>query len=268
MGLIISPLVNADTLDNQHGEYYLDFPNATNKTSPVISLSGDLSGSTTLTNLASSTFTLNASIAANSVVLGTDTTGNYVAGVTAGNGVSVTGTAEEGWSPTITLDTPGTLSTSTTNNVTVDSHTHAITTTSTGAANTIVATGDLGNVSLGNVTAASVIKSGGTSSQFLKADGSVDSNTYSTTSHNHNGTYAPVSHVHGNITNAGAIGTTSDLLIKTTTNGVLTTLSAGVAGQFLQYDGTWAIPNYGIDIKYSTNQPTGQIDGDIWYEMG
>lgn len=120
----------------------------------------------------------------------------------------------------------------------------------------------------GSLTANSIVKSGGTSSQFLKADGSVDSNTYSTTSHNHNGTYAPVSHVHGNITNAGAIGTTSDLLIKTTTNGVLTTLSAGVAGQFLQYDGTWAIPNYGIDIKYSTNQPTGQIDGDIWYEMG
>ena len=94
------------------------------------------------------------------------------------------------------------------------------------------------------------------------------SSYFAISTHNHNGTYAPVSHIHGNITNAGAIGTTSDLLIKTTTNGVLTTLSAGVAGQFLQYDGTWAMPNHGIDIKYSTNQPTGQIDGDIWYEMG
>jgi len=36
-----------------------------------------------------------------------------------------------------------------------------------------------------NVTAAKFVKSGGTSSQFLKADGSVDSNTYSTTSHTH-----------------------------------------------------------------------------------
>ena len=43
-----------------------------------------------------------ATIAANSVILGTDTTGNYVAGVTAGNGIVVTGTAGEGWSPTIT----------------------------------------------------------------------------------------------------------------------------------------------------------------------
>ena len=33
----------------------------------------------------------------------------------------------------------------------------------------------------GNVLASSFIKNGGTSSQFLKADGSVDSNTYATT---------------------------------------------------------------------------------------
>lgn len=39
---------------------------------------------------------------------------------------------------------------------------------------------------LGSVTATSIIKSGGTSSQFLKADGSVDSNTYATTSQLHN----------------------------------------------------------------------------------
>jgi hypothetical protein len=40
--------------------------------------------------------------------------------------------------------------------------------------------------SAGNVTANSFIKSGGTSSQFLKADGSVDSSTYATTSQLHN----------------------------------------------------------------------------------
>lgn len=38
---------------------------------------------------------------------------------------------------------------------------------------------------IGNITGKSFIKEGGTSSQFLKADGSVDSNTYSTTSHTH-----------------------------------------------------------------------------------
>ena len=43
-----------------------------------------------------------------------------------------------------------------------------------------------------SVTANSFIKSGGTSSQFLKADGSVDSSSYSTTSHNHDSTYVNV----------------------------------------------------------------------------
>ena len=43
----------------------------------------------------------------------------------------------------------------------------------------------------GNITAASFTKSGGTSSQFLKADGSVDSNSYSLSSHTHS--YLPLS---------------------------------------------------------------------------
>jgi hypothetical protein len=38
-------------------------------------------------------------------------------------------------------------------------------------------------------------------------------------------TFTPTSHVHGNITNAGAIGSTSDQVIITTTAGVLTTQS-------------------------------------------
>lgn len=74
---------------------------ASSSSSPVITLSGDLTGSVTLTNLGSGT--LNASIAANSVALGTDTTGNYVSDVTAGTGVTVTHTPGEGSSPTIAI---------------------------------------------------------------------------------------------------------------------------------------------------------------------
>jgi hypothetical protein len=48
--------------------------------------------------------------------------------------------------------------------------------------------GDL-DVASGSVTANSIIKDGGTSSQFLKADGSVDSNTYALSSHNHDDRY-------------------------------------------------------------------------------
>jgi hypothetical protein len=49
--------------------------------------------------------------------------------------------------------------------------------------NNVPYTGATTNVNLGafNLTAASIIKSGGTSSQFLKADGSVDSSTYTPT---------------------------------------------------------------------------------------
>lgn len=44
-----------------------------------------------------------ASIAANSVALGTDTTGNYVADITAGTGVTVVHTPGEGSSPTVSI---------------------------------------------------------------------------------------------------------------------------------------------------------------------
>ena len=60
---------------------------------PTITLAGDLSGSVTLTNLASGTLT--ATIAANSVALGTDTTGSYVAiGAVSGTGLSGSANAE------------------------------------------------------------------------------------------------------------------------------------------------------------------------------
>ena len=62
---------------------------------PTITLAGDLSGSATLTNLGSATLT--ATIVANSVALGTDTTGNYVGtGATSGNGISGSVSSEGG----------------------------------------------------------------------------------------------------------------------------------------------------------------------------
>ena len=84
--------IDADLLDGQHGSYYSDWTNITNKPDPVITLAGDLTGSVTLTDLASGTLT--ATIAADSVALGTDTTGNYVASVSGTDGVSISGTGE------------------------------------------------------------------------------------------------------------------------------------------------------------------------------
>ena len=70
-----------------------------------IALAGDITGSADFDG--TTNISITATIAANSVVLGTDTTGNYVAGNTAGTGISITGTAGEGWSPTIALTNVG-----------------------------------------------------------------------------------------------------------------------------------------------------------------
>jgi hypothetical protein len=48
-------------------------------------------------------------IQANSVVLGTDTTGDYVSNLTGGTGVAITGTPAENWTPTVALSYSDTL---------------------------------------------------------------------------------------------------------------------------------------------------------------
>jgi len=82
--------------------------------SPVITLGGDLTGNVTLTSLANGTLT--ATIAANSVALATDTTGNYVATVTGtANEVDVSGSGSENAGVTVGIVSNPTL----TGNVTI-----------------------------------------------------------------------------------------------------------------------------------------------------
>lgn len=70
---------------------------------PTISLSGDLSGSATMTNLGDAT--IEATIMPNSVALATDTTGDYVADITAGTGLTSTGaTTGENISHSLSVD--------------------------------------------------------------------------------------------------------------------------------------------------------------------
>lgn len=80
--------------------------------SPTVTLGGDLTGSATFTNLGDAT--LNATIAANSVELGVDTFGQYVAAISGtANQITVTGTGTETISATLSLPSslvvPGTL---------------------------------------------------------------------------------------------------------------------------------------------------------------
>jgi hypothetical protein len=62
-------------------------------TARTITLAGDLTGNVSIDG--SANVTLTATIAANSVALGTDTTGNYVATVAGSNGITVTGSGSE-----------------------------------------------------------------------------------------------------------------------------------------------------------------------------
>lgn len=68
---------------------------------PTITLSGDVTGSATMTNLGN--VTISTTIAANSVALGTDTTGNYVASLVQGTGVILSNNTGESATPTIAI---------------------------------------------------------------------------------------------------------------------------------------------------------------------
>ena len=65
-----------------------------------ITLTGDVTGTGTVTNLSNVSFAT--TVAANSVALGTDTTGDYVATMTAGTGITVGTATGEGSTPVIT----------------------------------------------------------------------------------------------------------------------------------------------------------------------
>jgi hypothetical protein len=66
-----------------------------------ITLTGDVTGTGTITDLANVSFAT--TIAANSVALGNDTTGDYVASLVAGTGVTITNNSGEGTTPTIAI---------------------------------------------------------------------------------------------------------------------------------------------------------------------
>ena len=109
---------------------HLEWSDVLNKPDPVVTvtLTGDVTGtaSATLTDLASGTVSVATTVAANSVALGTDTTGNYVAGLSAGTGISVATGSGEGVTPTVT-NTGVTSLTGTASQITASGSTGAIT---------------------------------------------------------------------------------------------------------------------------------------------
>lgn len=136
-------------------------------TARTITLNGDVSGSVSVDGSANVTITT--SVQPNSIALGTDTSGNYVAGLTQGTGISVTGTAGEGWSPTIALTDVGTVGTYT-----------KVTTNSKGqitVGDTLVA-GDIPNLDTSKITTGTLpVGRGGTGVTTVTGTGSVVLNT-------------------------------------------------------------------------------------------
>jgi len=89
----------AVTYDDANGKLNFDVADFT------LTLGGDLTGNVTVTNLGNATLT--ATIAADSVALGTDTTGNYVASVGTSSGITGGAAGSEGATLTLSLDIAG-----------------------------------------------------------------------------------------------------------------------------------------------------------------
>jgi hypothetical protein len=150
---------------------------------PTISLTGDVTGSATMTNLGN--VSISTTVAANSVALGTDTTGNYVAGVSAGTGVSVSGSGE---GATSTVSIGQAVSTSSnvqfanlvlSGNLTVNGATSTVSSTNTTIEDALI---ELGTGTSGTPSndAGFVIERGSSDNVFIGWDESADAITFGT----------------------------------------------------------------------------------------
>ena len=104
----VQDIVGGMVSDNTESGISITYDDGTGKLNfdvndPTITLTGDVTGSATMTNLGN--VSISTTIAANSVELGTDTTGQYIASVSGTtNQVNVSGSGTE--SITLTLSTP------------------------------------------------------------------------------------------------------------------------------------------------------------------
>ena len=146
-------------------------------------------------------------------------------------------------------------------------------TTSAAATNYVPYTGATANVNLGlnySLTAALIIKSGGTSTQFLKADGSIDTNTYLTTG-SAASTYLPLSG--GTISGDLTISSTNPRIYLTDTDNNPDYFISNTDGTFTVYDVTNSAARFTIGTTGNatfTNAITGggSITGQSLYSNG
>jgi hypothetical protein len=248
-------LVGTDTTDTLTNKT-LTSPTITG-VSPVITLAGDLSGSATFTNLGNATLT--ATIAADSVALGTDTTGNYVANLTEGTGVTITNNSGEGATPTISIGQSVSTSSSVSfNTITVENLVVTGSQTSTSQANLNVADSIITLNS--NVTGAPTLNAGikierGTSPDvdirwnetLDRWEATADGSTYSQIA-------------------AGAKMTISDTPPASPASGDFW-FESDSAITFVYYDSYWIeIGSSGIGAVTTATAPSNPANGQFWFK--
>ena len=100
--------LNADLLDGQEGSYYRNYDSLTGLPSPTVSVNliGDVSGvgSAVMTQLGDVTISIATTGGRDSIELGTDTTGHYVASITNGNYLTGGDAGSEGATLTLGVD--------------------------------------------------------------------------------------------------------------------------------------------------------------------
>ena len=146
-------------------------------------LTGDVTG--TATQTAKGNVSIATTIANNSVDLTTDTTGNYVAGVSAGTGVSVSGSGSEGATATISIGQAVGTSDSPTFDITVGGNLTVNGSTVTNSATNTTIEEQLIELGTGNSGSASgdggiVIERGSDANVFMGWDESADAITFGT----------------------------------------------------------------------------------------
>jgi hypothetical protein len=224
----------------------------------TVELTGDLSGSATFTN-AGDTATISATIQPDSVALGTDTTGNYVEDITAGDGLSTTGTASEGQTPTLSVNVDD-------SSIEIDTDTLQV--KALGITNAMLA-GSIDNTKLTNSSVtinANALSLGGTLTLVtddIAEDGSPTNlwytdarvGTYLTTN-----SYATETYVDNAVATENEISEMNDV--------TLTSLSTG---EFLQYNGSaWVNIDLdtddideGSNLFYTTTRANTDIDARV-----
>jgi len=177
-------------------------------------LTGDVTG--TATQTAKGNVSITTSIANNSVDLTTHTTGNYVAGVSAGTGVSVSGSGSEGATATISIgqavgtsDSPTFDDLTVSGNLTVNGSTVTNSATNTTIEDQLIELGT-GNSGSASGDAGIVIERGSDANVFMGWDESADAITFGT------GTFTGASS--GNLTITPSAVNTGALTITNATN--------------------------------------------------